>query len=192
MLKLDTELFLLLNAGTAPNAAVAWVAIFVARFVILAIPLYLAGLWVVGGRHNRLSAMALGLALALAIVVSYAVGMAVFRPRPFMIGLGHLLIEHRANASFPSNHGLTFAVCAAVLFLCRRQSAAWLAVALGTLVAWSRIYVGIHYPLDMIGAAIIAIPVAMASLWIMDRHGPPLLAALERVQRAMLAPFVGP
>lgn len=190
MLKLDSELFLLLNAGAHPNAAIAWLAIFAAKFVIIAIPLYLAVLWMTGARRNRLTAIALVLAFAIALLLSTLIGMVVFRPRPFMIGLGHALVEHRPNSSFPSNHGLAFAVWAAVLFMLRRRAVAWLAVVLGVLVAWSRIYIGIHYPLDMVGAAVLAIPVAMAALWIVDRHGDTILRLLEQVERSALRRFV--
>lgn len=190
MLKLDSELFLLLNAGAHPNAAIARLAIFAAKFVIIAIPLYLAVLWMTGARRNRLTAIALVLAFAIALLLSTLIGMVVFRPRPFMIGLGHALVEHRPNSSFPSNHGLAFAVWAAVLFMLRRRAVAWLAVVLGVLVAWSRIYIGIHYPLDMVGAAVLAIPVAMAALWIVDRHGDTILRLLEQVERSALRRFV--
>jgi undecaprenyl-diphosphatase len=190
MFKLDTELFLLLNAGPTPNAAVAWLAIVAAKFDILAIPVYLAMLWLPGSRRDRLTAIALVLGFAIALVLSSLIGMVAFRPRPFMLDLGHTLVHHRPNSSFPSNHGLAFAVWAAVLFMLRRRAVAWLAVALGVLVAWSRIYIGVHYPLDMVGAAILAIPAAMASLWIMDRYGESILAMLEHLQRSVLRRFV--
>jgi undecaprenyl-diphosphatase len=103
-----------------------------------------------------------------------------------------VLIHHSPDSSFPSDHGLAFAVWAAVLFMLRRRAVAWLAVALGILVAWSRIYIGVHYPLDMIGAAILAIPVAMASLWIMDRYGEAILWMLEQLQRSVLQRVVRP
>lgn len=189
MFQLDTELFVLLNAGTAPNAGVVWLAILAAKFVILVIPLYLARLWIIGGRRNRLTALALVLGFVMAVVISYAIGVVAFRPRPFMVGLGHALIDHRPNGSFPSNHGLAFAVWAAVMFLVQRRPVAWLATVLGILVAWSRIYLGIHYPLDMVGAAIIAVPVAMASLWIIDRYGESVLAMLEELQHRVLRSF---
>lgn len=128
-------------------------------------------------------------ALVIAIAMSYTVGLVAFRPRPFMIGLGNALIDHRPNSSFPSNHGLAFAVCAIVLFLLRRTAMAWIATGLGIVVAWSRIYVGVHYPLDMAGSIVIGGLAAMASLWIMDRFGARLLRLAERTQRLVLAPF---
>lgn len=190
MSNLDNQLFLLLNADASPNAAVAWLAIFITRFLVLVIPVYLVGLWVVGGGRNRLTAIALTLALVIAILMSFVIGLVYFHPRPFMAGLGTALVEHRPNSSFPSNHALVFATCAAVLFFLRRRAMAWVAVALGVLVGWSRIYVGVHYPLDMVGSIVVAVLAAMASLWIMDRHGAQLLALAQRTQNLLLARFV--
>lgn len=189
MFKLDSELFLLLNAGPTPNGTVASLAIFITRFVVLLVPIYVVGLWLAGGGRNRQTAISLVIALGMAIVMSYAIGLIAFRPRPFMVGLGSALVEHRESSSFPSNHALAFAVCAAVLFLIRRNRAAWVTTGLGILVAWSRIYVGVHYPLDMVGSVAVAVLAAMASLWIMARHGAQLLAMAERAQRRITAPF---
>ena len=71
----------------------------------------------------------------------------------------------------------------------RRKGAAWIATAAGIIVAWSRIYIGVHYPLDMLGSIVLAVLAAMASLWIMDRHGAQLLSLAERMERLVLAPF---
>ncbi|GHE72622.1 undecaprenyl-diphosphatase [Camelimonas fluminis] len=192
MTDIDQSIFSILNAGPAPNGIVVWLAIVAARYVILAIPVYMAFLWIGGGRRDRLTVIALLLALGMALAVSYLIGQAAFRPRPFMLGLGHQLIEHRESASFPSNHGLAFAVWASVMFMLRRFRVAWIAVLLGVIVAWSRIYLGVHFPFDMLGAVLIAIPIAMASLWVMARHGDSLLDALERLQRLALHPFSKP
>ncbi|PWJ74861.1 undecaprenyl-diphosphatase [Pseudaminobacter salicylatoxidans] len=189
MFTFDSNLFLLLNAGATPNAIVSWLAISATKVLLLLIPLYLVVLWLLGGRRRRLTAIALLLALVIAIVLSYLVGLVMFRPRPFMVGLGHALVEHRPNASFPSNHGLAFATCAAVLFMLRRKTVAWVATGLGLVMAWSRIYIGVHYPLDMVGSIIVGLAAAMASLWVMDRHGQVLLALAEETQQRLLAPF---
>lgn len=106
-----------------------------------------------------------------------------------MIGLGPALVEHRPNSSFPSNHGLAFAVSAAVLLMLRRKGVAWTATGLGIVVGWSRIYIGVHYPLDMVGSIMVAILAAIVSLWLIDRQGTRLLAMAERIERLVLMPF---
>jgi len=77
-------------------------------------------------------------------------------PRPFMIGLGHTLIPHAADSSFPSDHAtVLFAV--SLTLLLGRATVPGLAVLLaGFCVAWARIFLGVHFPLDMIGAAAVA------------------------------------
>lgn len=183
MLALDTELFLALNAGASPSSYVALFAIAVTRFVIFLVPCYIVVLWIRGSRRRRLLAFALALALAIAMVISFAIGFIAFRPRPFMVSLGHSLVDHRPNASFPSNHALAFAVGAAVLALVRQYRMACLAAVIGALVGWSRVYVGVHYPSDLFGAIIVAIPAALISLAVTARRGASIVAAVESLQR---------
>lgn len=182
MTTLDTDLFLAFNAGANPNPYVALFAIAVTRFAILLVPCYIVVLWVQGSRRQRLLAFALVLALAIAIVLSFLTGLVIFRARPFMVGLGYSLVDHRPNASFPSNHALVFAVCAAVLALVRQYRIACLAAVIGLLVAWSRVYVGVHYPSDLIGGAVLAIPAAMIALAITARSGTAVVTAAGSLQ----------
>ena len=182
MTPLDTDLFLAFNAGANPNPYVALFAIALTRFAILLVPCYIVVLWIQGTRRRRLLAFALVLALAIGIVLSFLTGLAVFRPRPFMVGLGHSLVEHRPNASFPSNHTLVFAVCATVLALVRQYGAAFLAAVIGLLVAWSRVYVGVHYPSDLVGGVVLAIPAAMIALAMTARYGASIVMAVESLQ----------
>lgn len=185
MLALDTELFLALNAGPSPSSYVALFAIAVTRFVILLIPCYIVVLWIRGSRRRRLLAFALTLALVIAMTMSFVIGLIAFRPRPFMVSLGHSLVDHRSSASFPSNHALAFAVVVAVLSLVRQYGVACLAAAIGALVGWSRVYVGVHYPSDLFGAIIVAIPAALISLAVTARHGGSIIAAVEGLQRRL-------
>lgn len=74
-----------------------------------------------------------------------------------MIGLGNTLIPHVAYSSFLSDHlALLWAVAFSFL-MHRSPRMAGLALALlGLPVAWARIYLGVHFPLNMVGAALIA------------------------------------
>ncbi len=81
-----------------------------------------------------------------------------YHPRPFEIGLGRQLLDHAAEASFPTDHA-TLMFGLPVPLLLGNQTRRWGAVvlALGFGVAWSRIYLGVHFPLDMIGAFGVAV-----------------------------------
>jgi undecaprenyl-diphosphatase len=66
-----------------------------------------------------------------------------------------------AMASFPSGHATTAFALAAVLSLWYpRWTAAWLAIA--SIVGWSRIALGSHFPSDVAAGAILGVAVALA------------------------------
>jgi undecaprenyl-diphosphatase len=72
---------------------------------------------------------------------------------PFALETVRLLLPHQApSPSFPSAHAAnTFAFAFVVFTEYKRAGAALFAVALA--VSYSRIYVGVHYPLDAVGGA---------------------------------------
>jgi undecaprenyl-diphosphatase len=176
---LNHSLFLALNAGEAPWSAVVFVAIVAAKALIFLVPLHLTLIWVGGERAVRFVALSALLALIIALTVNGVVGFLAYSPRPFVIGLGHTLIDHRPNSSFPSNHATVFFAYAASLAIYgRRTLAAWFA-GIGLVVAWSRIYLGIHYPGDMLGAAMVSAVAAVLSASMMMRFGPMLLERSE-------------
>jgi undecaprenyl-diphosphatase len=77
-----------------------------------------------------------------------------YHPRPFEAGFGPAWTEHPANSSMPSTH-VTLAWMMAVTFALQKRWATSIALALlGSLMAWARICIGIHWPADMLGAAI--------------------------------------
>ena len=69
------------------------------------------------------------------------------------------------DASFPSGHAATSFACAVVLaaFLQSRRSRSLL-FALAALIALSRVYVGVHYPLDVVVGAALGAAIGAAAL----------------------------
>ena len=61
--------------------------------------------------------------------------------------------------SFPSGHAATSFACATTLALAFPRLAVPLYV-LAAAIAYSRVYVGVHYPLDVLGGAVLGIAVA--------------------------------
>jgi undecaprenyl-diphosphatase len=90
-------------------------------------------------------------AAASSFVGNWLVSFVWFRPRPFIDVPGvHLLVPPPLTAySFPSSHSAAaFAIAFTVVFFHRRFGLALVAAA--ALVALSRVFVGVHYPLDIL------------------------------------------
>ena len=81
------------------------------------------------------------------------------RPRPCWINEDfHMLIGVPDDYSFPSGHTLSSAACATVLIL-ENSKFAFGAVPLAALIAFSRLYLYVHFPTDVIGGALIGIAI---------------------------------
>jgi undecaprenyl-diphosphatase len=82
------------------------------------------------------------------------------RPRPFeRIPEADPLIHGIIGNSFPSGHAATSAAGALVLSLVAPRAAPYFALLAGA-IAFSRVYAGVHYPLDVIAGALVGFAVA--------------------------------
>lgn len=164
---LNYALFLWLNAPEHPSKLLLAIATFFAEYAIWTLPAVIGFGWLRGNEHIRkvlLEATTAGLA---GLLINQLISLVWQHPRPFMIGLGHTLIPHVADSSFPSDH-LTLLWAVAFSFLLHRspRMVGLALTLLGMPVAWARIYLGVHFPLDMLGAAL----VAMLSAWLAFRE----------------------
>ena len=158
MESLNHTLFLWLNAPTDPAPTAFWLVMFFAEYLIWLAPLTLVACWLWGEPTSRRRALQAALATALALLISAGFSQVWYHPRPFEIGLGTNLLPHVADSSFPSDHlTVWWTVAFSLMWDARlRRVGAWLAL-LGLPMAWARIYLGVHYPFDMLGAAAVSV-----------------------------------
>ncbi len=156
MEQLNHFLFTLINATPASTFETITFAIVLARYAIFIIPLLLIGLWLWGTANSmvlqRQLVIKTAIALVFSMLLSAVIGRLLPHERPFVEGFGYIFLAHVPDSSFPSNHGsaiFTFAL--AFLFWHRLWSGMGLII-IALAIAWSRIYLGVHWPLDMLGA----------------------------------------
>lgn len=119
----------------------------------------------------------------IAVAVNQPVVHAVQRARPYTGHPGVLvLVARSADLSFPSDHAVMAGAAAAGLMLVWRRLGV-IAAAAAAAMAFARVYVGAHYPADvlaglLLGAAVAAsgwlllrVPLTRAAIWLRNRRG---------------------
>ena len=144
-------------------------------------------LFFLGGKEGKNTSLTLVFLFALLIVVGYSLKIVEFRPRPYdVLSEVRLLVPPEVDSSFPSGHALLVSGGATVTWL--RMKKRWaVPIAVDSfLVAYSRIYVGVHFPLDVLGGSVLGIAVACLVVGQQDR-----LAAIIRETIKRKPPEVG-
>ncbi|MCW8995161.1 MAG: undecaprenyl-diphosphatase [Psychromonas sp.] len=154
---LNQTLFLLINAGAHPNFIMVMFAKVLAELPIWLIPVLLIMGWLSGDALMRKAFLASAISAGFALSVNQLLGLFWQHPRPLMMGLGHTLIAHAADSSFPSDHmTLICSVAFSLLWHSGSRPAGIILLCCSLFVAWARIYLGVHFPLDMVGSVVVA------------------------------------
>jgi undecaprenyl-diphosphatase len=134
--------------------------------------------------RRRVRAVAeLGAASALAFGVAMLLAHVNHQLRPFQTHHVHLLVAHDPGVSMPSDHAVAaFTLALGTLVFINRRWGIVLTVMAFT-IGVGRIWVGVHYPGDILAAAVIAIhavlEVALWSRWRPPSHRRPAAAEQE-------------
>jgi undecaprenyl-diphosphatase len=117
--------------------------------------------WFSRSNENRKMVVAAGISACLALAAGGVISDLYYRSRPFVNHHVVQLISHPANASFPSDHATGGFVIAVSIWLVKRK-AGWLWLTAAACIAFSRVWTGVHYPLDVIAGALIGSLSALA------------------------------
>ncbi|MBI5868451.1 MAG: phosphatase PAP2 family protein [candidate division Zixibacteria bacterium] len=179
LLSVDTWLLLKLNVGVA-NSFFDWLMPIVTNLKYYRIPLAagLVALVLLGGGKGRTAV----LLLVVTVAVTDQLASSVLKPligrvRPCHVVEGLRAITGCGNTlSFPSGHATSSMAVAILLGLLYRR---WLWVLIGysVLISYSRVYIGVHYPSDILAGWIIGGGIAWGMILLYQRS---LRKALER------------
>lgn len=162
--QLNLYLFHILNV---PDQASIWMinyASLIAHDLVYLFLLIFAIAWFRGSYEVKTGIIKAFIFTAITLLMSEVLSAVLNTPRPFVMDVGRTLIEHAPTGSFPSNHMSVFSGIAFAYYFSPQRDLGRILIWTAWLVAWSRVYVGVHFPIDMLGAFLMAITVNLAGL----------------------------
>ena len=151
---LDYSLFRVVNGWAGRSAAFDALMVGCAKYLPVVFALALIALWLSWRPRNQWGALLAGISAFVALGLGQLIGKAMPRSRPYLSHTVHQLIPPSLDTSFPSDHAtLGFAVGVMVWRYNKRAGAALLVLAV--VMAFARVFVGAHYPADVLGGAVL-------------------------------------
>jgi membrane-associated phospholipid phosphatase len=148
----DVSLFRILNQVPAGAASVLTPLSHLFLLAGILAVVVLAVVYVVARNRSVLPVAAGAVAASLAWGLAHVAKAVADRPRPYEMMVGAVLRQQLAHGtSFPSSHTAVTLAVAFMPFLGRPFGA--MGIGYAVLVGWSRVYLGVHYPLDVLAGA---------------------------------------
>ena len=185
LIHIDTEILLAINGWHAPWAdRLMWIISAKATWI----PLYALLIGLLVWRYRKPASKSMKwlqkvpVCVVLIVVIAAAIGLADFiasgvlkewvaRPRPTRVpeleGVLHLVNGYRSGRfGFVSSHAANTMACALLFSLIWRNKIATCGLMLWVAMnCYSRMYLGVHYPTDILGGLIVGSLVAVAAYW---------------------------
>jgi undecaprenyl-diphosphatase len=150
------------------------------------------GLWLLArpgaGRQWKVASASALASGALALLINQLIAKGWRRERPYAAHpSAHVWVARSHDASFPSDHAsAAFGIAFAVLFFDRVVGALFLLAA--ALIAAGRVFVGAHYPTDVLAGLVVGLACAV----VVVRLARPFLVACVRLVERVTDPVVAP
>ncbi len=154
-----------INNFANSNKIIVTIFTSVAEYTVYAIPIFFILYWYFpikqGKNHDRRIALqAVFSGLLSWLVFSNILGRIINRMRPFEPGGIQEILFHRPTYSFPSDHAAFFFALATTFFITKTKKISYTFLIVAVFVSIARIGVGIHWPTDIIGGALLGIGIA--------------------------------
>lgn len=147
---LDTAVFEAVQSLTG-FGAVDQAMLFFAEYLVVLVPLVLVYLWFQGREGKHDSILTFG-GTVTGVVAAYALGLLYSHQNPS--ATYETLVAFKPENAFPSQHTAAVFSAAWPLIMRERKNLGYLMVAAAVLTGFARVYVGEHWPVDVLGAVV--------------------------------------
>jgi membrane-associated phospholipid phosphatase len=137
------------------------------------LPFVLLLIFILGGKNGRKTVIITGISILILIPIVSITKDYIERPRPFVPGFDPLMSAD-TNYSFPSGHStliIAGSITPLILFKGNKKYIKILLIVLvidAGLVSFSRIYVGVHYPFDVLGGFFLGSGISLFIICLID------------------------
>jgi len=150
---INVELFNFINGLAGKSPFLDSLMVFSAKYVVALIPIFFVYVFL----KSKKKALFVFLSVLISVLLSKLIGFLVYSPRPFALSLGTQLVDHVADASFPSDHAITFFAFGFALLFIKYKKLGIGFFLLGGFVGFARIFTGIHFPSDILGSLMLSL-----------------------------------
>ncbi len=157
-MNIDLYLFNLINGFAGRWPWLDYSAIFFAKYfeyvLLFCLIIFLVVNW---KKHWKMVVLALVSGVVSRFIIGSLIRFLWFRPRPFAVeNFIPLIYQNPTEASFPSGHALFYFAVSTIVYFYNKKAGILFYLA-SFLIAISRVFVGIHWPLDILVGALIGI-----------------------------------
>jgi undecaprenyl-diphosphatase len=157
---MNLEIFRLINNLAYKNNVLDKIMIIFSKYIPYGFMAILALVFILGITNKNLQyrkvAVSTFIITVINLIIVFLIGNIYYVDRPFVHNKVNLLFPHVEDASFPSDHA-TGTMSIALGLSKYNKSISTILTILSLIVGFSRVYVGHHFPLDVIGAYILVI-----------------------------------
>lgn len=158
MNNLDIKIFHLINDLADSLSFLNPLMIFIAKYTLYILMIMMVVLWFVGKDRikTRIMLLCAAFSAVTGVVIGKLLGLLYYHEQPFAaLDNVNNLIGHKIDNSFPSDHTIVFFAVCMFFFFYYKKPYSVLAVVWASLVGISRIWGGVHYPVDILVGSIV-------------------------------------
>lgn len=179
---LDRQLFLWVQSLTG-NPFLDQAMVFLAEYLVILVPLSLIYMWF---KDREVSLFSFYTAVT-GIALSYGLGLVYAHSNPS--AFFDTIVSYAPENSFPSQHTTVIIATSLPLLYRDKKEIGAIMLASGLLTGFARVYIGEHWPMDILGASIAALSALLICIstwpWL-ERLWRPLIDLSKKVEELIL------